>query len=382
MCTLCTYIHMEKRPTTSKEHRSTPLGWHPGPSMAASCSVGRWVGPVRALRLLGLLPLLACGAAGWLPKPMEEAQLHDYVRSAKEAFSTPVDDAMLYIGNQAGDLDSMVTALMAAYTRSLIGPLEGTLSLHVAIMPLERKQFRLRRDAVLLFDHCGFEFDEEGAPVDLIFYDDISPNLAASWRARRPGLTLVDHNRLSDDLKAFLGPNVLGIIDHHADEGLHTEVVPMLERTKQFIVPRQIAVSASASSIVAKEFLVASAHNWRGCREAEALLLGTVALDNRGFDPNKARYSYLDVHAAKGLLSAIALRASGLPERAAAAVAKVKALGGGGGAAGRGVEDAEEESTIFGEAMRAVETEFDFISVPFSVGEVHNAAGEKEDPPR
>ena len=79
--------------------------------------------------------------------------------------------ALVYIGNAAGDLDTIVSSLTAAFVREQQTSGSGApgapggapgapeAALHVPVLPFARADFRLRQDASLLLAHCGFELD-------------------------------------------------------------------------------------------------------------------------------------------------------------------------------------------------------------------------------
>ena len=79
--------------------------------------------------------------------------------------------ALVYIGNAAGDLDTIVSSLTAAFVREQQpggsgapgapggAPGAPEAALHVPVLPFARADFRLRQDASLLLAHCGFELD-------------------------------------------------------------------------------------------------------------------------------------------------------------------------------------------------------------------------------
>lgn len=125
--------------------------------------------------------------------------------------------ALVYIGNAAGDLDTIVSSLTAAFVREQQpgdsgapggAPGAPEAALHVPVLPFARADFRLRQDASLLFAHCGFELDGQGAPSELLFWDEVSAELAGAWRAAGLGLVLTDHNALSPAVGAVLGQQV------------------------------------------------------------------------------------------------------------------------------------------------------------------------------
>ena len=128
--------------------------------------------------------------------------------------------AIVSIGNDAGDLDSLVSSIAIASLRP-IGDRSGR-PLWLPVAPFARCDFRLRQDACLLFKHVGFDSDESGAPTDLLFLDEADPEVADQWRdAGGLGLALVDHNACVPGVASIFGERVVAIVDHHNDEQRH-----------------------------------------------------------------------------------------------------------------------------------------------------------------
>jgi hypothetical protein len=156
--------------------------------------------------------------------PLATAPLLLFLGRAKRTFlagpASGEPRALVYIGNAAGDLDTIVSSLTAAFVREqqpggagAPGAPGGALgapaaALHVPVLPFARADFRLRQDASLLFAHCGFELDGQGAPSELLFWDEVSAELASAWRAAGLGLVLTDHNALTPAVGAALGQQV------------------------------------------------------------------------------------------------------------------------------------------------------------------------------
>lgn len=108
------------------------------------------------------------------------------------------------LGNEAADLDSMVSAmLLALYLKVSKG--EDALPL----MNIPREDFALRKDAEWLFAKVGISSNS------ICFLDDVPLEQLCS--EKRPSVFLVDHNKLSPS-QTCLMPFVTGIVDHHEDE--------------------------------------------------------------------------------------------------------------------------------------------------------------------
>ena len=129
--------------------------------------------------------------------------------------------AIVSIGNDAGDLDSLVSSIAIANWRP-IGGTDNRAPLWLPVAPFARSDFRLRQDACLLFGHLGLEFDEVGAPTDLMHIDEVDAGTVASWRdAGGLGVALVDHNACLPGAASIFGERVVAIVDHHNDERCH-----------------------------------------------------------------------------------------------------------------------------------------------------------------
>lgn len=138
--------------------------------------------------------------------------------------SSPPTPIHLYLGNEAGDADSIVSALGLAYVDSLA----DTDTIHVPLMSVPRADLPLRRDALLLLDLAGIDADAE----QLLCIDDgtvvekligPTPKGEGACDPTADALTLVDHNRIRTSL-SHLSSSVTEIVDHHEDEGDHAGV--------------------------------------------------------------------------------------------------------------------------------------------------------------
>jgi exopolyphosphatase len=182
----------------------------------------------------------------------------------------------LVVGNEAADLDSMASALMLAWCKSV----EDAEALYVPWIPIPRADFKLRTEAHYLFAECGVPLEK------LLFVEDVDP--AALAGKRRLHLVLVDHNKLAPAL-AGLDAEVEEIVDHHADEKLYPHA-------KQ----RQIEPVGSAATLVAERILAAAADRLEPAHAK--LLLGTILLDTVNLDPQAKRVTPRDSAAAEELI--------------------------------------------------------------------------------
>ncbi len=116
----------------------------------------------------------------------------------------------LVIGNDAGDADSIISAICLAF-------IEG----QTPIISISRDAFVYERPEVeMLLDLAGIS----NASADLLFIEDLKMIFDSSEDNEVWNLTLVDHNVINDSLHKFRHMiEVVEIVDHHTDENLYTD---------------------------------------------------------------------------------------------------------------------------------------------------------------
>jgi hypothetical protein len=160
---------------------------------------------------------------------MASKTLCSLLNEARAAFlAGPTADvplAVAAIGNEAGDLDSVVSAI--GYAEWQAEASAGSGVLFVPVAPFDSRDFALRRDVSALFSHIGAPFDRDGAPACLLHADEVGA-AASRWRAAANatrggglGLALTDHNRATRATRELIGERVVAIVDHHQDERCH-----------------------------------------------------------------------------------------------------------------------------------------------------------------
>ncbi len=151
--------------------------------------------------------------------------IQNYLSSVKQRIS---DTRLVVLGNEAADLDSMVSAVVYGYLLAQQSPQLTVLP----VMSIPRADFFLRSEVLFLFDAAGINLD------DIIFSDEVDFDKLLV----HADLVLVDHNKLEVNLQKYSN-KVIGILDHHKDEGLYTSAVPRIIRT-----------IGSTATLVAMEF--------------------------------------------------------------------------------------------------------------------------------
>lgn len=217
------------------------------PNTAAAASTSASVHPLDAVygcpasSAAGLNEYLALSRKHWAELLAADDQ------KAGSASKTPTQYVVV-LGNEAGDMDSIVCAIVYAYYQSIAtataAPTGAAAAAPVRWLPLinvPAKYLGLRLDTIWLLQRHGVSADA------LTFIDGVGD--LSAW-AKRSGASvsvcLVDHNRLTES-QAVLAPLITRIVDHHKDDAQYTATVPANRRTVQVI--------GSCTSLVASELM-------------------------------------------------------------------------------------------------------------------------------
>jgi len=203
-----------------------------------------------------------------------------WLGSLKNNFSS-TKQVTVVMGNEAADLDSMASALTYAWYLNL-SDASGN---YFPLINIPRADFKLRTEAVYLFQEAGVNID------DLLFSEDLDLDKLKSLGNLK--LILVDHNKLAanqDGLKSA----VVEILDHHADEKSY----PSSTKT-------DIRSVGSCATIVAESFLKDQKNSIDS--SLGTLLLGTILLDTVNLDPEAGRVTDDDSKIAKEIVEISAL---------------------------------------------------------------------------
>ena len=195
----------------------------------------------------------------------------------------------IVMGNEAADLDSMASAVSYAWYLYLSDSSQNPFPL----INIPRADFKLRTEAVYLFDVAGINIDH------LLFSEDVDlDKLKAGSNLK---LILVDHNKLASD-QTGLETVITGILDHHADE----ESYPPAAVT-------DIRPVGSVATLVTESFLVDQRDTIE--KPLGTLLLGTILLDTVNLDPEAGRVTDDDSKAAKEIIDITGLDSGKLFEK-------------------------------------------------------------------
>ncbi|XP_072249518.1 exopolyphosphatase PRUNE1 [Leuresthes tenuis] len=194
----------------------------------------------------------------------------------------------IVLGNEACDVDSMVSALAFAYFLSQTAHSEP---LALPLLNIRQSELVLRSDNVFLLRQVGL------SPDLLLFRDQL--DLRALQRAGRLRLTLVDHNVLPSSDSDLEGA-VVEVIDHH-----------YLERTPSPSCPVTVETVGSCATLVAERIIQKAPQILD--QQLAHLLYATVVLDCVNMAPAAGKVTPKDSQYA----AALEMQFPALPPRGA-----------------------------------------------------------------
>ena len=148
--------------------------------------------------------------------------------------ATPITSSTVRIvcGNESADLDSVASAISYAYFKYVENSSDP--QPFIPIINISREDLNLRRDIVHVLKDIDINENL------LFFLDDMK-----KWKQENKIIeaVLVDHNEVVNEAKKYIN-KVIGIVDHHKDMGLYTDVSP-----------RIIQACGSCTSLVYNHFI-------------------------------------------------------------------------------------------------------------------------------
>ena len=188
------------------------------------------------------------------------------------------DIDMLVFGNEAADLDSVVSAIGLAW---VLGNGKKPCSA-LPLIPIKRDEFRLKTESRWVLSQTDIDAE------NLFFLDDVLPLDTLMSRVR--GFALVDHNRPANGFLKY-EEKVRLIMDHHEDLSLYPNALSRIEPV------------GSCATLVGEELINGS--DGSAARiipgSLATLLLGAILIDTVNLDPNAGRATPRDHAVAKHL---------------------------------------------------------------------------------
>lgn len=149
---------------------------------------------------------------------------------------TNVQKLNIVIGNQSGDLDSIVSSITYAYYANLQHRISNNniqtsaKPTTIPILNFKESELKLRNDVKYLFDQLQI------SQSNICFINDV--NGFSTQQKENIDLTLVDHNAIESNVEQYLydkrrrnnsdDGNVKSIIDHHKDEKKYLNANPRI----------------------------------------------------------------------------------------------------------------------------------------------------------
>ncbi|KAJ3210464.1 hypothetical protein HDU67_005273 [Dinochytrium kinnereticum] len=192
------------------------------------------------------------------------------------------------IGNEAADLDSVVSAISYAFLKHSTTQSETNARSYIPVIHVPRKDFAIRTDCTFALTRAFPSTDNGDVTSQLTFIDEIDLDAISSSCDLK--FILTDHNRLAPSLSRF-SHLVHGILDHHRDEGLYPDVSP-----------RVIEPVGSATSLVALEWKQSETGSEVMDGSLATLMLSPIMLDTINLDPKFGRCTDKDIEATQYLL--------------------------------------------------------------------------------
>ncbi|XP_051999542.1 exopolyphosphatase PRUNE1-like [Xyrauchen texanus] len=195
-----------------------------------------------------------------------------YLRSCRDVLkgcSKNTPGLHVIMGNEACDMDSMVSALTFAY---FLSKTLDSKRVPVPVLNIPRAEFPLRSDSIFLLRETGLSQDH------LLFRDEV--DLCGLHKAKQLTLTLVDHNVLPS-ADSELEEAVVEVIDHH-----------LLQRTPSPSCPVTVETVGSCATLVTERI----AQKAPGVLDQQVaqLLYGTIILDCVNMAPEAGKVTPKD----------------------------------------------------------------------------------------
>ena len=226
-----------------------------------------------------------------LPAPSAILSLSDFYRAthtyllslaSSQAPSTPPPTVTIVMGNESSDFDSTISAsVLAWYLHSTSPSSSLTSPSFLPLINVPRRHFHLRTEIASEYTRLGLD------PAHVSFIDDIDlPALARRCDLR---LVLTDHNRLAASQES-LAPHVVGVVDHHVDEGLY-------ERTKGSRVMGKVGSCCTLVTNLIQDHHPALLTSSFALHPIVALLTDAVLIDTHNMAPDLTKGTAEDARA-------------------------------------------------------------------------------------
>ena len=234
------------------------------------------------------------------------------------------------IGNEAGDTDSIVSALTYPYISANMNGKKNTPWM-TPVLSISKTDLQTQRpETLLLFQLAGLDAtflqshlvdinDILGSSCSVA--DAVAPQAELDREETATKVTLLDHNRLDPKLEPQQPPSpsassskswwkVVEILDHHMDTQSHQDTCPESYRTIAFDSTTSTATVASTCTLVAEAWAKKLKHQQLQddkvvsfpSASVAMLLLGTILLDSVNMSPQAGKGTPRDAQAIQELV--------------------------------------------------------------------------------
>ena len=199
----------------------------------------------------------------------------------------------IVIGNEAGDADTIVSAIALAYIESVFQP--EAKEQKTPIVSIPHKDLLHRRPDVKLLLHLAGLSDLKSTLL-FVDNDEFMKNLVNA----SVNVTLVDHNELEVKFQSQKHWKVTEIVDHHPDEGLYLDTCHG-DAARTIAFADEHALVASACTLVAERLREVCLPPYP--TSVSLLLLGVILLDSVNLDEAVGKVTSRDRSAVANLLT-------------------------------------------------------------------------------
>ncbi|KAJ3143209.1 hypothetical protein HK100_000008 [Physocladia obscura] len=229
-----------------------------------------------------------------------------FLRNGRKALARG-GSAIFVVGNEACDLDSFVSSVAVAVQQTAA---TKSHSLFVPMLGIRRSDFVLRGDCTAALRYA-YPTEYSDILDSLCFMDDSLANSQQTTTNTIQNIFLTDHNIPAKSLLTRFNDSihVVGILDHHSDEGLFADcellrVVDSVGCATSLAVDLLSTVnffdnSRAATAATAAALLTTVDHAFA------KLLISPILLDTVNLDPSFNRVTPTDIAAAQQLVLAI-----------------------------------------------------------------------------
>lgn len=241
------------------------------------------------------------------PKYSFSSFLSDYVKAEWNTIH-PNIIYHLFLGNEASDADSIISAATYSYlsylqaSRDLFGDnvQDNMNSRFIPLVAVSRDDYELRRETAVLLDYVDIKLSDIPSFED--FISVISECKSSEVRGKLSiKLTLLDHNVMSEKVLGHMSSGlfrhfeICEIVDHHQDMGRYLDSCPMGSPNRNIAFDDvSLAASAASTCTLIHESIRSRAFLSLEVLDIEVLLLGVILIDSLNMDPEVNKGTHRD----------------------------------------------------------------------------------------